>query len=254
LERNHRLAHKRAIEHLYALHGVIERWADDDPCTVREECEVKTRKHSVFLDVDSEPDATEIALIIGECVHGFRRALDHLAYELAIRVTGSDPPPNEDTTGFPVCRSKSHLDGCLPVKIGKRKEMPEALYTALERLQPYHGGPRELLTFIEELDNRDKHRFPALVAGVGAVPNFHIEHAHLSYFAGPRIGPIEPGTPVVEYTPMPDEDVAMNFEFAPTITFAKGSPVAAGMPVLQVLINMRHFLRREVFPPLEPFL
>jgi hypothetical protein len=254
VEWSHRLRHKRAIEDLYALQGAVERWADDDPCTVLQYCEVETHKHLVFIEVGHQPDTTVLAPLIGDCIHNFRVALDHLAYQLAVRVSKRDPPPNWDQSGFPICRSPTHFDGSLPNKIGKRKAMPQALYTALEGLQPYKGGDRELLVTLRDLDDLDKHRFPVIVAGIPVVPSFNIGEVRVSQFAGPRLGPIEPGTPVLEYTPLPDTEPDVNFEFAPSISFGKGSPVASAQAVLGVLYGIRHFVRREVFPTLEPFL
>jgi len=208
----------------------------------------------VWVKVIDPPADPRIPLLIGDCVHNIRQALDHLAYRLAVVVRGSDPPPNADKTAFPICSSRKFFDGGLPDRIGPRKAMPGGLYATLEGLQPYHGGDRQLLGVLHHLDNTDKHRFPPIVAAVTNVSGFRIAQAQVSFLQGPRVGPLEDDTPVIEYAPMPDTEVSMQLDYEPGIAFGKGSPVAAGQLVGPLLTSIRFYVLREVIEPLEAFL
>lgn len=229
----------RAIEHANSLQAAVERWAQGDPCVIITKADVKTRKHDISVEVVRQPTDPLIPVLIGDCVHNARQSLDHLAYQLAISVSGSDPPPNENTSEFPIIdRDRHQFDSCLSQKIGRKKSIPTDLYAFIEGLQPYNGGNGEWLAVLHGLDNMDKHRFPPVVAGIGQVGQFNIGTLSVSQLVGPRLGPIEHGTPVIEFTPLPGSPVDMNFNLTPSIAFDKGSPVASAQPVFPVLANI----------------
>jgi len=253
VESSHRLKLNHSVDHFEALQKVAERWSDTDPCIIREDCEIETRKHRVFIDLLHQPDDSLIPLCMADCIHNMRQALDHLAYRLAISLHRSDPPPNEDNTGFPITTTQTHFHSAVYAKIAPKKLMPKALYSALQAVQPHPGRHQHLWT-LHELDNLDKHRFPPIVAGVVRGDRFHIGYFKGSYFVGPRLGPLEPETPVVEYIPDPNTDVHMDLSFAGEIALGKGSAVAPGALVLPLLRDIHTFIRQEVFGALEPFL
>jgi hypothetical protein len=252
--RSWRLKLTRAIEHLYSLQVAVERWAQTDPCVFVSQAEIKTRKHGIYVNILHQPTDSAIPLLIGDCAHNARQCLDHLAYQLAIFVSKTDPPPNEDTSEFPIMGKDRHqFDSALAQKIAPKKTIPSNLYTLLERLQPYNGGETEALAILHRLDNTDKHRFPPIVAGIGNIPRFNIGHLSVSQIEGPRVGAIEHGAPVIEFTPMPGSPVNMDFQFAPSIAFDKRSPVAAGQPVLPVLDGILGLIARSL-PEFEAIL
>jgi hypothetical protein len=238
---------------LYALHAAEQRWAERDTCLIVEESEVETRKRTFRLRVFEAPEDPQLRLLIGDVTHNLRHALDHLAYRLAIVVSGTDPPPNEATTQFPITSSPSRFKDGLAAKVGPKGRMPQPLYDALESLQPYQGGNRVLLSTLYELDNLDKHRFPPLVAGTAWIGPLEIEHAELKHFVDPRIGAQEDGTPILTLDPT-DANVDMQLHFTGAVALHKGSPVAGGQPVIRLLSAIRALIRDEVFPTLEPFL
>lgn len=253
MDSSHRLKLDRAVEHLYALQAAAERWAQTDPCEVIEDCEIETRKHRVFVHLMSEPNDPLIPLRMADCIHNMRQALDHLAYSLAVRLHGCNPPPNEDNTGFPITTNATYFENAVYSKIAPKKLMPKALYTRLKAIQPHPGAP-PYLRVLQVLDDLDKHRFLPVVAGVATGHTLNIEHFNGSYFSGPRLGILEPETPVIEYVPYPGTQVHMEFEFAGAITLGKSSTIAPGNFVLPLLSGIRMFILREVFPPLEEFL
>jgi hypothetical protein len=253
-EGSHRLKLNRALEHLYALHAIEQGWAERDSCVIVDECEIESRKNISRIRIFEQPADPLLRLLLGDVVHNLRQALDHLAYALAIRVAGVSPPPNEESTQFPITTAPEKFAGGVPNKIGPRNRMPAGMDAALESFQPYNGGQAELLGVLHSLDNLDKHRFPPLVAGVARVESFNIGHFEGSHFAGPRFGALEDNAPVVEFTPTPGSEMNMQLQFQSVIAFDDSSTVAPGQPVIELLAAIRNLIRDGVFPMLEAFL
>lgn len=253
MESSHRLKLDQAVEHLYALEAACQRWTQTDACSVREQCEIETRKHLLFVDVISQPTDPLIPLRMGDCIHNMRQALDHLAYRLAISSYRQDPPPNEENTGFPITTTPAHFNNAVYGKIAAKKFLPKGVHAALEMVQPHPGRPQHLW-LLHELDNLDKHRFPPVVAGVAAAERFDIGHFQGSHFVGPRLGVLDADTPVLEYIPAPGTQLHMQLHFAGAVSLAKTSTIAPGEAVLPLLSGIRNFILREVFAPLEEFL
>lgn len=250
---SHRLKLSRAIEHLYALEAVIERWSAGDACGFVDKCEIQRRQYVRTFEIWKPPSDPLMPLLIGDCAHAVRCALDHLAYQLAILVSGCNPPPNESVTAWPIHDSKPKFDSGLTQKVGSPKRMDPALYAALEGLQPYLGRNLDALAFIERLDNLDKHRFPPVVAGILNIESVNIRHAKLD---GPaklcRVGAVEHGAPVLECPA--DSEVDMNFTFISAIAFGETSVIAPGKPIVPLLMQAIALVRDRVFPEFEPFL
>jgi len=204
--------------------------------------------------IDSPPTDAIFPLLIGEIVHTLRHSLDHVAYRLAIKVHGVDPPPNATTTEFPAMKIDAHqLDSELPKKIAPRKAMPPDLYAAIEGLQPYHGGKNAALALIHDLDNLDKHRFPPVVAGIAEFQDLHIEHLQGQLTKPPRIGAVEHGGALIAYIPDPGTRVALEANFKASIAFGDTSPVRPRELVYPLLMDCIAFVQNTAFPALEPF-
>lgn len=251
---SYRLKLLRAVEHLRVLQSTVDRWAQEQPCVSVIQADVKTREHSWYVRVVQEPSDPVIPLLIGEAAHCLRQALDHLAYRLAAAIHGMDPPPNEESAGFPIYTGNSHqLDSTLQAKIAPKKSLPAGLYAILDGLQPYKGGDNEYLAALHLLDNTDKHRFLPLTAGVAEVTNFYIGSLSVSSLQGPRVGAVEDEAPVITWIPIPDTHTNMQFEFAPGIAFGKSSPVAPGQPVTVVFEGILRLVGRAI-DECEPFI
>ena len=182
-----------------------------------------------------------------------RQALDHIAYALAIVVSGKDPPLNWEDTQFPITTSPNAFQGGLPNKIGRKKLMPPGLYDALEGMQPYKGGDWEILRILHGLDNVDKHRFVPVVAAVGHVPQLRVGEMSGSEMTL-SVGPVEDQKPFLEFIPQEGAKQHFEWDFIPSIAFDKGSPVAGGELIAPLLGRIRNLIRDEVFPPLERYL
>ncbi|MCQ9125550.1 hypothetical protein [Corynebacterium amycolatum] len=101
------------------------------------------------------PVPTELSLIFGEWLYQLRAALDGLMYEIVVRETKLDPPPNAGRISYPLCRSADAFASCNTYGVSDR------IRRAIERTQPYHatgGFSGSALWWIHELARIDRHR------------------------------------------------------------------------------------------------
>ena len=80
---NHELKLDRAREHLASLDSEWRRWRDGEPYRFAHEADPDTGENVIRLEVLERPPP-KFAVILGDCVHNLRSALDNLAYELAV--------------------------------------------------------------------------------------------------------------------------------------------------------------------------
>jgi hypothetical protein len=245
---------RRALEDLNLLDAAIHRWADTEPCRVAHERDPQTGEQSLTVYVESPPNDAIFPLLIGEIAHSLRHSLDHIAYRLAIKVHGADPPPNETSTEFPIMTIDAHqLDSELPKKVAPRKVMLPGLYAAIEGLQPYHGGNNQRLALIHDLDNLDKHRFPPVVAGNADVQNLIIHNLQGQVTKPIRVGAVEHGAALIAFIRDPGTHVDVETSFKTAIAFGDSSSVSPGELVYPLLYDCVAFVQNVAFPALEPF-
>lgn len=242
----------RALEHLYALQAAAQSFIERDPCAVLMECDVKTKEHVLRLRVFEQPPA-QFAILAGDCLHNLRQALDHIAYQLAVVVSQSDPPPNERTAAFPIQNSPESFSSNLKKKIGAPGKIPDDMRAILEALQPYKGANGARLGTLRDLDDHDKHRLPPVLVSVGSTPTFNIGELNVNSLTGPRLGPLEDGAEVLRFGLVPDTNMNMSFEFTHGVAFARESP-GRGEDVVKLLWAIRETVLYAVIRPLDPFL
>jgi hypothetical protein len=109
----------------------------------------------------STPPLLDWSLLIGDCLHNFRSALDHFANQLASTQSAS---PKNDRTQFPIFKIESDFRRLQRSYIGR---LSEEAQIEIEKLQPYNraDGPPILhpLWLLATLSNADKHRLLNLV-------------------------------------------------------------------------------------------
>ncbi len=152
-----RLKLARAEEHLDALEAEMGRYLDGDVyILVRDEKCDRTVWH---LWIKEEPPA-RFSILLGDCIHNLRSALDHIAWQL---VLANGAAPDEDTA-FPIW-DREPRDGVFAPKA--IRGMSKDALTLIESVQPYQAGDRaseHVLCFIRGLSNTDKHRTLNLTA------------------------------------------------------------------------------------------
>ena len=200
----------------------------------------------------SRGTAPEWSPIIGDIVHNWRSALDHLAYQLVIK-NGKTPCIR---TQFPIF-FKSPFDTSL---YSKAKDAKKALESwnrqvngmhpndveVIKRLQPYnggHGADSHPLFTLSQLSNWDKHREYQLTGQTLQGTAFNVREWRnckwWTLYESP-IGTFEDGTVVARYAftatgPNPKMDVQIKVFF--DIAFGKGSPLE-GLGVKKTLLSI----------------
>src|SRR5205823_3252080 len=142
---------ERAHRHYQTLKEQVDAFFAGNPYLVTIEPDADARCYSARL-TDAPPiPGIEWALLVGDCVHNARSALDYLAWELA----GADPRDRQ--TQFPVFLT---ADGYR--KRGRMRVSKIASKTAralFEALQPYNASQppvRSTLAVLNGLDVADK--------------------------------------------------------------------------------------------------
>lgn len=120
---------------------------------------VLTHKGSHTYDVHARirelPPGDDWALLVGDSVHNFRSALDHVAWQLALLTTAT--PANR--TQFPIFRDPARFGAEGLVR--QARDIDAQHHPTIEGFQPFRAqeGPDEsALWLLHELDNADKHR------------------------------------------------------------------------------------------------
>lgn len=268
---DHDLKFGRAFEHLQQLKAAEDRWLNGDHHSLRQERDPKTWDVTLFATVTEQPPADPFGLLIGDCLHNLRSALDLLAYALA----GPKPLPQDiaEASEFPIFgdESRSGKSGVGPDLfrdhgLAKIASWDPKAKTVIEGLQPYKRGNAyrtHPLWILHELDRVNKHRL--LHTAVAAFEGFYMEpskNVNVASFGPGAIeslgGTVETDTPVaiVPHVTAIDSEQDVHMEIAPAlrIAFAKGTPSVADEPVLNTLYDLYFYVDGTVFDALRPFL
>jgi len=260
----------RAKDHFYSVTEEIHKF-QTDPESYRLTLERQPNRGGVCKVTDVQMPPIKLGLLIGECVHQYRSALDHLLFQLVLANCRGRPSARaERRAEFPIFdsgpkfRGKRKRKGVPSTGSGRAKiqDIAPSAQAVIERLQPYHRrkNPRALsLRQLQELSNIDKHRllhvtysafrgstFDFQTRNVRAIDGFHFKAGALkrnAVIAAWQVVPIDPrlGT-----------DVQMKAEILTDITFSKTSPARSvrGKSVAKTLYDIGAFIASDVLPPL----
>jgi hypothetical protein len=143
------------------------------------------KRHCIVLSIAEflRPFPKKWGLLLGDTVHNYRSALDHLAWALVKR--GRTPiltPHQESGVYFPISDTREKFNASL---VGKRPKLPGARRTDIaivRRYQPYiHGqrnAPNHVLFVLDELARHDKHRTIQPVVGTPEAAYFRLTSQH----------------------------------------------------------------------------
>jgi hypothetical protein len=169
----------RAKEHDRVLYAEIRAFLGTQPYSFIEEFDDKQFTYFATLKITQPIPQVRLALIIGDCVHNLRSALDYIAWRLAGRNFADRStlfPIYKTQIGFDTMVKRRHLDNLFH---------PSAL-DAIRDVQPYKRPQREpnQLWFLQELDARDKHKLLTMTqaqsfgGSIGAPGSEHIRVAY----------------------------------------------------------------------------
>lgn len=148
----------RAKNHFQNLHATISTLfaPENDTTTAGHKYEADRQELIVTLQKAIPLDPT-LPLIVGDCIHNARSALDYLVFQLAI--LNKAPIISATKTSFPVYLTPKEFKNAVRNKVAPF--ISASALAEIEKLQPYAtGNAREsdILWVLSQLDIIDKHR------------------------------------------------------------------------------------------------
>lgn len=228
---------RRAKEHLDHIEAEITQFLNAESYGVTVERPTKT---VAVVRVTKVPDrripVEDWALIIGDCVHNARAAIDYIAWQLA----GSDM--NDRTTMFPIFDTP---DGWHDNHAKRIKRLPLCAKAMIREAQPcFHGKERSALGALRLLDDADKHKLLTVTAVVHDKININVLRTNARTSAATRITfyrlPLHYGT-VLATVVLPDfapPENEVEAHFTPAIAFGESVANRSHISVIQTLKNI----------------
>ncbi len=239
----------RAGAQIQSLALSISAWVANNPITA--DCKLRDGRLGFQLiqkDFVAPAPLAEWGLLLGECVHNLRSALDNLAFALA-RVH-RDPPEKPQRIAFPIYQEKTQFE---KQGRGNIDQLPGSAAALIERLQPFQrdGSPafgtpeRDALVLLQWLSNADKHR----VSSVVLIAPTSLTHKVSALFQSDEdaaanvppdttiwAGPLQSGAVLLEWrTNKPIASVSGGFEGNAIVAIQTMHEPAALTPTLQTL-------------------
>jgi hypothetical protein len=246
--------------HFEVLRAQIEPFEQRDTHSIRVEVDPETGKYEFYVFGLEVPDP-DWGLMIGDCLHNARTALDYVMVRLWARITGQDPG-DVVSVQFPVYNDPKKFASATGEA---RKELAFSGYLArIEELQPFNTWnpsvwgfgldktPASLPSALDRLsflDNIDKHRvvhatwvgtkFGAwLTAGSDAPASYRSVGGSIPH------EPLNDGAKVGEWTfqtPLPGDwkpsEMQMKGYFPLQVSFPDPSPVKGVLEILPWCIS-----------------
>jgi hypothetical protein len=222
----------RGHEHAEALQAEATRYLQRRPYTFFIESNADGTDQRLKVRVSSTPDMRKWALTVGDCLHNFRSALDHLIYAMAIHASGSDPPPRHDKLQFSIASAPERFQAW---RLGEM-EKDTTIRAAVEAVQPYGGnaGDGRALLLLADLNNTDKHRL-LHVLNVAIVAADHLVSglpAEQEYSVEPTLEPLVDGATLLRITsPAPSPKVEVNTQGTVAVAIRHTEDVAGNVIV-----------------------
>jgi hypothetical protein len=245
----------RALYHLESLKEELDAWREENPYRTWSKADVDSTKKVLWVEVLKPPPAAELSLIIGDCIHNLRSALDNLAFELALAYKGAPLPSDiEGKSGFPIFLTEN------PAKLDDMLSgvHPDAK-AIIEGLQPYNRWKRatnDPLWQLNQLAVEDKHRLPHVTLLGTASLSFFVQGFEADEIE-PIFSPIEDCAPIARYPAVDATGAEVDVQLTPnfSIVFGERAPKQLrGMPVPTRLSYIHRHITEKVLPPLVPFL
>jgi hypothetical protein len=211
-------------------------------------------KEIVLCIPKAEPIPPTLPLIIGDCVHNLRSALDHLVYQLAVR-NGSCPSVFADKIFFPIYLNPSEFNN-RPEKLVK-PFISGTAFTEIEKSQPYaaYDSPEESdIWILHKLDIIDKHRLLIIAGQKFAAVEFTIDFTTRAplhqIISEPKWKPMEDGAEILRFQ-LPalfDSPTEMHVQvhLARTVEFIDTGLCCDGIPVNLALSQMMELVKAIV--------
>jgi hypothetical protein len=222
-------------------------------------------EHIYWVHNPPAPDP-QWSVIVGDCLHNLRSALDYLAYQLVL-VSGNKP---NESTQFPIRKSSyGARRGRFRRWLGGKSQPAEIsggvrddILKVVQAIQPYNRGNRigEQLWMLHQLDVIDKHRQLLLTTvAVPATswspsPDFRPEDLRFDYSVRRVSEVVEHERVAFKITyEKPNPKLTPNLRAHVAISFRKAEAVAGGEYVATILEALCTTLESDIKPLFAPF-
>ncbi len=205
----------------------------------------------------------DLSLLVGDCVHSMRAALDHIAYQLATNYTKTLSDREAKSIEFPVISNPDDFsrmtrkgDPAPGSGLAKIRYIDPVAQALIETMQPYKGEDWELLALLHDLDRIDKHRELALsVAMSQSIEVDCGDNARLQLFSFEPPGRIKHKDVLCRFRCVHKRGrkgkVKPKADATFTVALKEGPE---GWAIVEQLGAIDELIRDRVIPPLAPFL
>ncbi len=256
-----RLKLERAVAHIESLNEAIQRLRQAPPNKPVCELDPQTGEYVWWVEGTDDPPA-RWSPVIGDILHNLHSALNHLAWQLAIRKNYGHQLPAESRATFPIFKNRARFwrkrkDGVWTGLSGATSllRFPGDARQLVLAVQPYKDGqrsPDHPLWILHALSNEDKHKAIHVVRSAIVDSRLRIdelEDARIEHFT-PIQGHVRGRTEIgrmklVETGPNPN--VQLQPAFALAEAFGDGVPVVAGRYIGEVLDEIAKYVISTVF-------
>ncbi len=159
-----------ANHHIQMLDDDITGFFDCGGYSVGSNFDAETEQHVITVRIRDEAPLTRWGLRIGDVLGSLRSALDHTIYQLAIKGTRKETPPNERGLQFPIFQREHGEHGYCSKAPKQIAGVPEGARTIIQGIQPFED-PTHPLAILNTMSNTDKHR--TLHVAVAVLRNAH---------------------------------------------------------------------------------
>jgi hypothetical protein len=225
---------RRAQAHLDTLERRITNFVHPNPYRLVQQRDVG--RGALVASIAEAPalPVEEWAVIIGDCVHNLRAALDYIAWQVAGANTG------DRETQFPVFVDKQ---GWRNGGLRRIKRMPVAVQAFIEAVQPYHDPNPHLhwLNGLRVLDDADKHQLLVVTAAVPESYKFEYRNGTpgVKYeLEALRDGVLAPGIAVFFVRPIPPLKMDVDIQFTALIALADSFGYGHRLPIVPALASI----------------
>lgn len=229
--------------HAETLSKSVSEWMVRSPPSATPEYLPDRRGYRLILQPFVEaPPLEQWALLVGDCVHNLRSALDNLAFALALR--RHDPPADPKGIYFPVFDDAKEFSARAGRTLG---QLPEDAVQLLTAFQPFNRAAeqvkRDALLLLHHLDTHDKHRLPQIVL-LAVNQRDHV--AHLEFASEAEATAAMPPEGSVNGAAIQPGDSLMEIRVKRPIARLGGNVTVEAVPAIYTLVALE-----GVIPTLE---
>jgi len=257
-----RLKLERAVAHIETLNKAIQRFRETQSHELVRDFDAETGEDVWWIDGIYDDPPVAWSPLVGDILHNLHSALDHLAWQLAIRKNFGHDLPSEYRATFPIFKNRSRFwrkrpDGHWTGLSGAASllRFPGDARSLVLAVQPYKDGnraPDHPLWALHQLSNEDKHKTIHVVQSAmvdSALKIDELEDARIEHFT-PVQGRIRGKTEIgrmklVEIGTNPKAKLQPAFAIAEA--FSDGVPIVGGRYIGEVVNELMKAVINDVF-------